>query len=253
MENELRRCDLTKPVCSPDSGSPGATFSLLYRIAAFAALATVVVTIVQIVLGVLWPPPDFAPTAVAAANILAMAQANPALTFLRLDGLMILDYLLLIVVYTALYAALRRSNPSLMLLATALALIAITLYLASNPAATMLVLARKYSDSGATGSGIVSAAQAVLVDFQGTAFLVHYVAMGIAGMLVARVMLQSDVFSRTTALAGLTQGAMMLVPVTFGTVGLLFALGSLVPFIIWFVLIALRLFRMSASDGHVVA
>jgi hypothetical protein len=85
------------------------------------------------------------------------------------------------------------------------------------------------------------------------AFLVHYIVMGIAGMLVALAMLRTDVFSRTTALAGLTQGAMMLVPVTFGTIGLLFALGSLVPFIIWFVLIALRLFRMSAGDNNVVA
>ena len=243
---------MTEPVCSPSSVSPG-TFSLLYRIAAFAALATVVVTIVQIVLGVLWPPPDFTPTAAAAVDILTMAQANPVLTFLRLDGLMVLDYLLLVVVYLALYAALKRSNPSLMLLGTALTLIAITLYLATNPAATMLVLAGKYSASGAAGSGIVSAAQAVLVNFQGTSYLVHYIVMGIAGMLVALAMLRTDVFSRTTALAGLTQGAMMLVPVTFGTIGLLFALGSLVPFIIWFVLISLRLFRMSAGDNNVVA
>jgi len=241
---------LTESVCSTGSVSPGGSFSLLYRIAAFAALGTVVLTIVQIVLGVFWPPPDFTPTAAAAVEILAMAQENPVLTFLRLDGLMILDYLLLVVVYLALYAALKRSNPSLMLLGTALALIAFTLYLATNPAATMLVLAGKYSASGAAGAGIVSAAQAVLVNFQGTAFLVHYIVGGIAMMLVALAMLRSDVFSRTTALAGLTSGAMMLVPVTFGTIGLLFALGSLVPFIIWFVLIALRLFRMSAGDNH---
>lgn len=244
---------MTEPESSSGAGSPGETFSLLYRIAAFAALATVVVTIVQIILGLLWPPPNFTPTAAAAVHILTMAQANPVLTFLRLDGLMVLDYLLLVVVYLALYAALKRSNPSLMLLGTALALIAITLYLATTPAATMLVLAGKYSASGAAGFGIVAAAQAVLVNSQGTAFLVHYIVMGIAGMLVLLAMLRTDVFSRTTALVGLTQGAMMLVPVTFGTVGLLFALGSLVPFIIWFVLIALRLFRMSAGDNNVVA
>ena len=183
---------MTEPECSPSSVSPGGTFSLLYRIAAFAALATVVVTIVQIVLGVSWPPPDFTPTAAAAVDILTMAQANPVLTFLKLDGLMVLDYLLMVVVYLALYAALKRSNPSLMLLGTALALIAITLYLATNPAATMLVLAGKYSASGAAGSGIVSAAQAVLVNFQGTAFLVHYIVGGIAMMLVALAMLRSD-------------------------------------------------------------
>lgn len=235
------------PVCSPSSVSTRATFSLLYRVAAVAAVATVVVTIVQIVLGLLWPPPDFTPTAAAAVDILTMAQANPALTFLRLDGLMVLDYILLVVVYLALYAALRPSNPSLMLLATGLALVAITLYLTTNPAATMLVLAGQYSASDAGQAGVISAAQAVLVNFQGTAFLVHYIVMGIAGILVGLAMLRSDVFSRNTALAGLAQGAMMLVPVTFGTIGLLFALGSLIPFILWFVLIALQLLRLSAD------
>lgn len=221
-------------------------FGLLYRVAAFAAMATVVVTIVQVVLGVLWPPPDFTPTAAAAIDILTMAQTNPGLTFLKLDGLMVVDYLLLVVVYVALCAALNRRSPSLMLLGTTLALIAITLYLAVSPAATILVLAKQYSASAATGPGVVSAAQAVLVNFQGTAFLVHYVVMGVAGMLVALAMLRTDVFSRVTAVVGLTQGAMMLVPVTFGMVGLLLALGSLVPFVIWFVLIAVRLFRLSA-------
>ena len=240
---------MTQTVRSADSSAQPATFATLYRIGAIAALVTVAITVVQIVAGILWPPPDFAPTAAAATNILEMAQAHPTLTFVKLDGLMVLDYLLLLVVYVALYAALRRFDPSLMALGTALALAAITLYLAVNPAATMLVLAGQYAATDATASGVVPAAQAVLANFQGTAFLVHYIVMGIAGMLVSLVMLRSAVFSRATAIAGIAQGAMMLVPVTFGMVGLLFALGSLVPFIVWFVLVARRLHRLAAEPA----
>ncbi|MCF7808322.1 MAG: DUF4386 domain-containing protein [Candidatus Marinimicrobia bacterium] len=238
----------------PNSDQNKYKFNLLYRLAAVAALTTVFVTLLQIILGILWPPPSFAPTTESAVRILEMAQLNPVLTFLKLDGLMILDYLLLIMVYLALYQSLKHSNPSLMLLATALAFIAVTLYIMTNPAATMIVLAMNYSPSGGANSGIVTAAQTILANFQGTAFLVHYVIMGVSGILVGLTMLRSNTFSRSTAIAGLTQGTMMLVPVTFGMVGLLIALGSLIPFIIWFILIAIQLNRMaSAGDAKTLS
>lgn len=235
-----------------ETAVPRPSFGLLFRLGAVAAAVTVGVTVIQIVLGVVWPPPDFAPTAKATTAILEMAQANPLLTFLKLDGLMVLDYALLAVVFLALLAALYRVNPSLMLLGTTLALIAITLYLATNPAATMLVLAQHYDASGPTvqTAGLVAAGQATLLGFQGTAFLLHYVMMGIAGMIVSSVMFQSAVFSRSTAIAGVTQGAMMLVPVTFGTVGLVFAVASLVPFSVWFVLISRTLWRLSGQPDE---
>ncbi len=236
------------PDASPVATTAGPTqdFSLLFRLGAVAAAATVGVTVIQIILGVLWPPPEFAPTAAATTAILEMAKLDPLLTFLKLDGLMILDYVLLAVVFLALLAALYRESPSLMLLGTAFAMIAITLYFATNPAATMLVLADHYDPSGAAAqnAGLIAAGQAALLDFQGTAFLLHYVMMGIAGMIVSAAMLGSAVFSRTTAIAGILQGAMMLVPVTFGTVGLIFAVGSLVPFTVWFVLISRTLWRL---------
>ena len=227
---------------------PRPKFSLLFRLGAIAAATTVVVTIIQVVLGVLWPPPDFAPTATATTAILEMALTSPLLTFLRLDGLMVLDYVLLVVVFLSLLAALHGANPSLALLGTTVAMIAITLYFTTNPAVTMLALARHYGASGANAqnAGLIAAGQAALLGFQGTAFLLHYVMMGIAGMIVSLAMFSSAEFSRTAATAGVVQGAMMLVPVTLGTVGLVFAVGSLIPFTVWFVLIARTLWRLSA-------
>lgn len=37
----------------------------------------------------------------------------------------------------------------------------------------------------------------------------------------------------------------MLVPTSFGTIGMIFALGSLAPFVVWFVLIGLRLLKLA--------
>lgn len=225
-----------------DSGE----FRLMYRLGSLAAFATVAVTILQIVFGVIWPPPDFAPTAATAESMLKMVNADPIRAFVTLDGLMVLDYLMLIVVYMALYAALRPKHPSLATLGVGLAMVAITLYFTANPSITMFVLGSQYASAP---DGIVAAAQAVLANFEGTAFIVHYVVMGVAGMLVSAAMLRGTEFSRGTAIAGMLQGAMMLVPVTFGIVGLVFAVGSLIPFIVWFVLVGLQLNRLAARQA----
>lgn len=87
-----------------------------------------------------------------------------------------------------------------------------------------------------------------LAVFRGTAFVVHYILMGVAGIIVSWAMLKSAVFGRATALAGLLQGTLMLVPSTAGTVGVAFALASLVPFVVWFVLVAWRLFALAKGS-----
>jgi hypothetical protein len=187
-----------------------AGYRTLLRVAAVAALVTVVVTVAQIVAFASWPPPSFAPTPSAALRFFGIAQARPLFAFVQLDGLTLIDYLLLIPVYLALYVALRHENPSLMLIGTVLSLFAITLYFTVNPAPAILVLAREYgaADSEAARSSIVSAGVGIL-------------------------------------------GVMMLIPSTFGVIGLVLALGSLVPFVVWFALIALRLWRLGGgSDGR---
>ena len=215
-------------------------WAMLFRVGSIAALVTAGVTIAQIIAFAVSPPPSFQPTAPATVAIFEMVQSNPVLGFVELDGLMLVDYVLIAVVFLALYVTLRRAQPVLVLLGTTLALVGITAYISVNPALSMLALSREYP-----AAGTVAAGQAVLADFQGSAFLVHYLLMGVAGLLVSLAMLRSAVFSRATAVAGLLQGAMMLVPSTLGTIGLIFALGSLAPFIVWFVLIAARLRRLA--------
>lgn len=122
---------------------------------------------------------------------------------------------------------------------------AISAYFSANPALSMLALARHHPVAGS-----VEAGQAVLANFQGSGFIGHYLLMGVAGVLISVAVLRSAVFSRTTAVAGLLQGAMMLVPSTLGTVGLIFALGSLAPFIVWFMLIGLRLLRLAREANR---
>lgn len=219
-------------------------WATLFRIGAVAAFVTALITLIQIVVFAVSPPPSFQPVPSATMAIFNLLRSNPLLGFVELGGLMLLDYVLIVVVFLALYVALRRLQPVLVLLGTVLALVAVTAYFSANPALAMLALARQYPVAGTVAAG-----QAVLAAFQGSAFLVHYLLMGVAGLLVSFAMLRSTVFSRATAITGLLQGAMMLVPSTFGTVGMVFVLGSLVPFVVWFMLVGRRLLRLARESS----
>jgi hypothetical protein len=51
------------------------------------------------------------------------------------------------------------------------------------------------------------------------------------------------------AVSGLLSGILMAVPSTFGTVGLYFSLASLVPWVVFAVLVARRLWRLGEARG----
>jgi len=212
----------------------------LYRIGAGTALASVFLIVLAVLVFIAWPPPT------TVAGHFTLLQGNPLRGLLDLDLLMVISYVTMIPLYLALYVALRAVSPALMTLATALSLIAITLMLQTNSAFAMLLLSGQYA--GATAdterSTILAAGHAALANSQGTAFDVSYVTSGVAVLLIAVVMLRSSVFSRTTAYMGLAMGALMLIPATAGTFGLLLSLISLVPTAVWLVLVRRRLARM---------
>ena len=110
----------------------------------------------------------------------------------------------------------------------------------------MLSLSNQYAAATTEAQRAMSlaAGQATLAIWQGAAFDVGYVLEGLALLIIAVVMLRSNVFSKVTAYVGILLGVMSLLPPTAGTIGLFFALGSLVPLEIWDILVGRRLFRL---------
>jgi hypothetical protein len=133
-----------------------------------------------------------------------------------------------------------------MAIALTAGLVGIAAYFASTTAFEMLSLSDQYAaaTTEAQRSMFLAAGQAMLAIWQGTAFDVGYVLEGVALLIIAIVMLRNTLFSKKTAYVGILLGVMSLVPPTAGTIGLLFALGSLVPLEIWDILIARRLFQL---------
>jgi hypothetical protein len=77
---------------------------------------------------------------------------------------------------------------------------------------------------------------------------VGYLLGGIGVLITAAVMLRSRIFNKFIAYLGLVMGALMLVPASAGTLGLLLSLVSLAPTVIWLILIARKLFQLGAPD-----
>jgi hypothetical protein len=216
----------------------------LYRLGAAAAIGVLVLVPLQMLVFVTAPPPD------TVTGWFALFQRNALLGLLDMDLLLIVDQVLIAVIFLALCVALRRANPSWMAIALLLAVAAFAAYLASNPAFEMLALSQQYAvattDVGRTVA--LAAGQAMVAQWNGSAFSVGYVLGALAFLIAAAVMLRSNVFGHVTAWVGLVFGVASLVPASAGTVGIVFSLVSLVPMWIWLILIARRLLQLGHQE-----
>jgi Domain of unknown function (DUF4386) len=216
-------------------------FKELYRIGGIAAIIIVSLIPVQLFIFVAWPPPD------KALDYFLLFQKNWFLGLLSLDLLYILNNVLLIFVYLGLYAALRQANQTYMLIALVLGFIGIAAYYASTAAFEMLSLSKQYTLASTEELKLqcLASGQTMLAVYKGTAFNVYYVLNAITLLIMSSVMLHDFTFSKPTAIWGLASGVLMLLPTTAGTIGLIFGIASLLPWIIFSILIALRFFKLS--------
>ena len=213
----------------------------LYRVGGVAALLMFVLTLVQSFIFVAYPPPS------TVIDFFTLFQKNKLLGLLDLDLLLIVINILLILIYLALYAALRQFNKSYMAIALVIGLVGTTLFFASREATFgMLSLGSQYTaaTTDTERAVLLAAGQALLAIYNGTAFDLSYVLGGVVILIFSVVMLQSNIFNKATAYVGIVMGILMLVPPTAGTIGLFLSLISLVPTLIWLIPIARKLFQL---------
>lgn len=215
-------------------------WNVLLKIGGIAAIIVVLLIPFQIVIFALFPPP---------ADPLGFYELfcqNWFLGLLSLDLLYVINNVIIIFVYLGLFAALRKTNFVLMLIALVVGLIGITAYFSSTIAFEMLSLSNQYyhATSEVVKEQLLSAGYAMIVNYKGTAFDVYYVLNAITLLTVSRVMFQDQTFSKSTAVWGVISGVLMIIPSTAGTIGLIFSLLSLIPWIVFSIMIARRLFYL---------
>ena len=182
------------------------SFQPLYRIAQFLTLTMLILIPVQIMIFVIAPPPD------TVKGLFELFNQNPFLGLLSLDFLYLINNIILVVIYLALFILLYREKPITVLLALILGLIGIACYYPSNPAFEMLTLSNQFYALPDQQTIYLAAGEAVMAGYTGTAFNVYYVLSTICLLLFSCALIKSSKFKKSVGLWGLTSGIFMIVP-----------------------------------------
>ena len=101
-EEKIVSQEIKRVNSSGSSETADSRWSWLYKLGGAAALVTVVMIPIQIIAFIVWPPPT------TVADHFAIFQNNKLIGLVNLDLLMLVDNVLGIPLYLALYVALRR-------------------------------------------------------------------------------------------------------------------------------------------------
>jgi hypothetical protein len=189
----------------------------------------------------------------SALDWFTLLQDNMFLGLILLDLFDIVNYALVGLMFLALYGALRQANKVAMTVATACDLVGVAVYLASNQAFAMLTLSDQYAaaSTDAQRATFLAAGEALLAIHNPGGVQLSLLLVALAGLIASLVMLRSHVFGKVTAAVGVV--ANVLVLGYFVALALAPAIAFLFPSIsapfrlIWYILIALGLFRLGRA------
>lgn len=215
----------------------------LYRVGGIASVVLAIIPFVAVIAFFIWP---YAPGVEPVAEIFDMVQTEPFGALMALDFFVLLGGIIAVPQLLALYAALKQVNESYALIALAFGLLSAAAIIAGRPIAEIFTLSDQYAaaTTDIERNHYLAAGEALIPTFHGTAWMVYAAGMSIAYLVIAYLMLRSDIFTKATAYVGLATNI---------AIGLFFlpAIGPLMMFIgtilgvVWSVQLARGFFRLS--------
>ncbi|MBN1995341.1 MAG: DUF4386 family protein [Anaerolineae bacterium] len=220
----------------------------LYRIGGIVAVATVILILLVIVTFPIWP---YLPGTTSVENIFAAIQAN------RLGGLLSLDFILLInnligvLLFLALYVSLKQVNESYALIALVLGLLAVGLIVPARPIFELVSLSDLYATAitDVAKDHYLAGGEAMLAYFDGTAYKVNTFLGGLSLLISSLLMLRSNIFSKATAYVGIVTNLAVCGFLLPG-IGIALLTLSVPGYLIWNIQLARSFFKM-AKKGDV--
>jgi hypothetical protein len=199
----------------------------------------------------------------------ALLQGNRLLGLAYLNVFDLVNYALVALMFLALYLLLQRANRSAMLAATALGMIGIAVYFASNTAFSMLGLSDRYAaaTTEVQRTSLLVAGEALQTlnrfaatgSHPGSGGFLSLLLIAVAGLIISVVMLRSAIFGRGTALVGLLASALDLAYcVAFvalpaaddETIALLFIPAAGLLWMAWHIMVGWRLTRLGRREAE---
>ena len=215
---------------------------LLHQTAFKLTLVMLTLIPIQILVFLFSPPPS------SVTGFFQLYHDNWFLGLLSLDFLYLFNNAIIAILYLSLFVKLVDERPALIAMGFIIGLIGIACYFPTNPSFEMWTLSRRYFEANALTQGsFIAAGEGLLAHYTGTAFNVYYVFNAFTLLAFSYAILKSPQFSRATGYWGLTSGILMSVPSSFGMVGMIFSLLSLVPWMVFIILLLSRL-RQFATE-----
>jgi len=154
----------------------------IYKVGAISSFLMAAFIPIQMAVFFIWPPPK------TALDWFHLFQTNKLVGLLDMDLLLLVDQVLMIFIFLALYGALKKASPSLMTIALALGLVGTTTYFASGSAFEMLSLSNMYAIATTEVQKTIAltGGELMLANWQGTTFDMAYIIQGIASCFKAR-------------------------------------------------------------------
>jgi hypothetical protein len=194
----------------------------------------------QVLIYVLAPPPE------SVAGFFQLFSRNPFLGLLSLDFLYLFNNIIVAVIYVALFSLLFRERPVTNILALLFGLIGVACYYPSNPAFEMMTLSHQYIQSAAESQHLyLAAGEAVMAAYTGTSFNTYYVLSTLCLLLFSYALLKSPQFKGSIGLWGLASGFFMIIPSSAGTIGIIFSLLSLIPWVVFVALLMVHFRKLA--------
>lgn len=215
---------------------------LVTRILIFVMIGLI---FLQVLVFTLSTPPE------TAEGFFELFNQNTFLGLLSLDFLYLINNALLIMIYFGISLYLLKYKPILALIALLVGAIGIAAYYASNPAFEFYFLSKRYEmASGLEKERLLANGELLLAGYIGTAFISYYILNAIALYIYGIAFLLSKDAPKKIGILGLISAVLMSVPSSFGTVGMVFALLSLIPWIVFCLLIAIHFKRCIHEINH---
>ncbi len=181
---------------------------------------------------------------------------NPLLGLYNLDLLNTIIQIIFIPSVFALYAAHRKVNNALALLALILFLVGTTIFVTSNTSLTMLDLSHKYFNASSEGQRLLLTAAGEAMLAKGAhgslGVFIGFAMIPFANALMSYVMLNGNVFSRITSYIGLIGNSLMVIYVVLVTfipsvekLALVFAMPAGLLVMVWMIMFTIKLLKMS--------
>lgn len=215
---------------------------LLHQTAYRLALVMLALIPMQILVFIFSPPPT------SVTGFFQLYHDNWFLGLLSLDFLYLFNNAIIAILYLSLFVKLVEERPSLMVMGLVIGLIGIACYFPTNPSFEMWTLSRHYFEANSLAQGgFIAAGEGLMAQYTGTSFNSYYVFNAFTLLAFSYAILKSPQFSKATGYWGLASGILMSVPSSFGMVGMIFSLLSLIPWLIFIILLLSRLKKFATE------